>query len=102
MIGETCSRRPFLRALIASLSVRLDAQPIKNFANIPIPILLLAVRDHLSHRLMRTGLSKRLAVNSLWIITIYFAAIAILISHAPYEIEGLISAVGAVSWIVVL
>jgi len=91
------------------------------FATFSIPVLLLAVpildtsvavlsrlrrgisafqggKDHLSHRLMRSGLSKRLAVISLWIMTAYFAAIAIVISHAPYELEGLVSAVGAITW----
>ena len=111
----------FLGLLIASLVIRLDTNPINNFATFSIPVLLLAVpildtsvavlsrlrrgisafqggKDHLSHRLMRSGLSKRLAVISLWIMTAYFAAIAIVISHAPYELEGLVSAVGAITW----
>jgi UDP-GlcNAc:undecaprenyl-phosphate GlcNAc-1-phosphate transferase len=112
----------FLGLLIASLVVRLDTNPINNFATLSIPILLLAVpimdtsvavlsrlkrgispfqggKDHLSHRLMRSGLSKRLAVISLWIMTAYFAAIAIAISNAPFRFEGLVSAIGAISWI---
>ena len=112
----------FLGLLIASLVVRLDTNPINNFATFSIPILLLAVpimdtsvavlsrlkrgispfqggKDHLSHRLMRSGLSKRLAVISLWIMTAYFAAIAIAISNAPYQFEGLVSAIGAISWL---
>jgi UDP-GlcNAc:undecaprenyl-phosphate GlcNAc-1-phosphate transferase len=112
----------FLGLLIASLVVRLDTNPINNFATFSIPILLLAVpimdtsvavlsrlrrgispfqggKDHLSHRLMRSGLSKRLAVISLWIMTAYFTAIAIAISNAPFQFEGLVSAIGAVSWL---
>jgi len=112
----------FLGLLIASLVVRLDTNPINNFATFSIPILLLAVpimdtsvavlsrlkrgispfqggKDHLSHRLMRSGLSKRLAVISLWIMTAYFAAIAIAISNAPYQFEGPVSAIGAISWL---
>ena len=112
----------FLGLLIASLVVRLDTNPINNFATFSIPILLLAVpimdtsvavlsrlrrgispfqggKDHLSHRLIRSGLSKRLAVVSLWIMTAYFAAIAIAISNAPYQFEGLVSAIGAISWL---
>ena len=112
----------FLGLLIASLVVRLDTNPINNLATFSIPILLLAVpimdtsvavlsrlrrgispfqggKDHLSHRLMRSGLSKRLAVISLWIMTAYFAAIAIAISNAPYQFEGLVSAIGAISWL---
>jgi len=111
----------FLGLLIASLVVRLDTNPINSFATFSIPILLLAVpimdtsvailsrlqrgispfqggRDHLSHRLMCSGLSKRLAVISLWIMTAYFSAIAIVISNSPYQFEGLVSAIGAISW----
>lgn len=113
----------FLGLLIASLVVRLDTNPINNFATFSIPILLLAVpimdtsvavlsrlkrgispfqggKDHLSHRLMKSGLSKRLAAISLWIMTAYFAAIAIVISYAPFRLEGLVSAIGALSWLI--
>ena len=113
----------FLGLLIASLVVRLDTNPINSFATFSIPILLLAVpimdtsvailsrlrrgispfqggKDHLSHRLMRSGLSKRLSVISLWIMTAYFAAIAIVISHAPFKFEGLVSTIGAISWLI--
>jgi len=115
----------FLGLLIASLVVRLDTNPINSFATFSIPILLLAVpimdtsvailsrlqrgispfqggKDHLSHRLMCSGLSKRLAVISLWIMTAYFAAIAIVISNAPFRFEGLVSAIGAISWLISL
>jgi UDP-GlcNAc:undecaprenyl-phosphate GlcNAc-1-phosphate transferase len=113
----------FLGLLIASLVIRLDTNPINNFATFSIPILLLAVpimdtsvavlsrlkrgispfqggKDHLSHRLMRSGLSKRLAVISLWIMTAYFSAIAISVSHAPFRLEGLVSAIGGLSWLI--
>jgi len=113
----------FLGLLIASLVVRLDTNPINNFATFSIPIFLLALpimdtsvavlsrlrrgispfqggKDHLSHRLMRSGLSKRLAVISLWIMTTYFVAIAIVISYAPFRLEGLVSAIGAISWLI--
>lgn len=112
----------FLGLLIASLTIRLDTNPINQFATFSIPILILAVpimdtsvavlsrfrrklspfqggRDHLSHRLMRVGFSKPLAVISLWLMTGYFSAIAIAISHAPFQFEGLISAAGALSWL---
>jgi UDP-GlcNAc:undecaprenyl-phosphate GlcNAc-1-phosphate transferase len=113
----------FLGVLIASLVVRLDTNPINNFATFSIPIFLLAVpimdtsvavlsrlrrgispfqggKDHLSHRLMRSGLSKRISVISLWVMTTYFAAIAIVISYAPFRLEGLVSVIGALSWLI--
>jgi UDP-GlcNAc:undecaprenyl-phosphate GlcNAc-1-phosphate transferase len=113
----------FLGLLLASLVVRLDTNPINNLATFSIPIFLLAVpimdtsvavlsrlrrgispfqggKDHLSHRLMRSGLSKRLSVISLWVMTTYFAAIAIVISYAPFRLEGLVSVIGALSWLI--
>jgi UDP-GlcNAc:undecaprenyl-phosphate GlcNAc-1-phosphate transferase len=115
----------FLGFLIASLIVRLDTNPINDFATFSIPLLLLAVpimdttvavlsrlqrgispfqggKDHLSHRLIRSGLSKRLSVVSLWIMTAYFGLIAIVISNAPFKLEGLISLIGIFSWLIVL
>jgi len=113
----------FLGLLIASLVVRLDTNPINNFATFSIPILLLAVpimdtsvavlsrlqrgispfqggKDHLSHRLIRSGLSKRLSVISLWIMSAYFGSIAIVISNAPFKFEGVISSIGIFSWLI--
>lgn len=112
----------FLGLLVASLSVRLDTNPINKFATFSIPVLILAVpimdtavavisrirrrrspfqggKDHLSHRLMRFGFSKPMAVISLWIMTAYFSSLAIAVSHAPYRFEGLVSWIGALSWL---
>ena len=112
----------FLGLLIASLTVRLDTNPINKIAAFSIPILILAVpimdtcvavfsrlrrgaspfqggRDHLSHRLMRTGLSKRMAVITLWLISMFFAALAITISYAPYQLEGIIIGLASMIWV---
>jgi UDP-GlcNAc:undecaprenyl-phosphate GlcNAc-1-phosphate transferase len=112
----------FLGLLIASLVIRLDTNPINNFATFSIPILLLAVpimdttvavlsrikkgispfqggRDHLSHRLMRSGLTKRAAVLTLWAMSAYYGALAIILSNAPFQLEGMISLICAVSWL---
>ena len=112
----------FLGVLLATLTIRLNPDTQTSIGSFATPILLLAIpildttvavlsrlrrgvspflggKDHLSHRLMRSGLSKRLAVISLWIMTAYFAAIAIAISNAPYQFEGLVSAIGAISWL---
>ena len=111
----------FLGVVISVLSIRVNPGIHPSWKSLALMPILLAVpildtsvavlsrlrrgisafqggKDHLSHRLMRSGLSKRLAVISLWIMTAYFAAIAIVISHAPYELEGLVSAVGAITW----
>jgi len=94
----------FLGILIASLSVRFDPNPMGRMESLAIPLLLLAMpildtsvavasrikrrispfqggRDHLSHRLMRIGLSKRQSVLALWSGSIFFATFTIVISN---------------------
>ena len=111
----------FLGLLIASLSIRLEPNPINDFAAFAIPFFLMAIpimdtsvavlkrilrgvspfqggRDHLSHRLMRLGLSKRQSVISLWLLTLFFSALTMVISNASFENEGLIASIGAVLW----
>lgn len=112
----------FLGLLIATLSLRFDPNPIFLSASFAIPVFLLAIpildtsvavasrlrrgispfqggRDHLSHRLMRSGLSKRQAVLSLWLMQIFFACIAVGISNAPFTLERVLTLVGALIWV---
>ena len=111
----------FLGILIATLTLRFDPNPINLSASFALPILLLAVpildtsvavisrlrrrispfqggQDHLSHRLMRAGLSKKQAVLSLWILSAFYCFIAIALSNAPYDLEIIIVAVAVVIW----
>jgi UDP-GlcNAc:undecaprenyl-phosphate GlcNAc-1-phosphate transferase len=112
----------FLGLLIASLTIRLDTNPINRLASFAVPILLLAIpiidtsvavisrikrrispfqggRDHLSHRLMRKGLSKRQSIIILWLLTSYFAALSVVISNVSFQTEGLVLAISAASLI---
>jgi len=112
----------FLGLLIATLSLRFDPNPIYLSASFSIPILLLAIpildtsvavtsrlrrgispfqggQDHLSHRLMRSGLNKRQAVLSLWLMSIFFCCIAVGISNAPFTLERVLTGFGAVIWL---
>jgi UDP-GlcNAc:undecaprenyl-phosphate GlcNAc-1-phosphate transferase len=112
----------FLGLLIATLSLRFDPNPIFLSASFSIPILLLAVpildtsvavtsrirrrispfqggKDHLSHRLMRSGMNKRQAVLSLWLLSIFFCCIAIGISNAPYTLERFLTFFGGAIWL---
>jgi UDP-GlcNAc:undecaprenyl-phosphate GlcNAc-1-phosphate transferase len=114
----------FLGLLIASLTIRFDPNPINRFAGFSVPFFIMAVpimdtsvvvikrlvrrvspfqggRDHLSHRLMRAGLTKRQSVVSLWLITIFFCLIALVTSNASYSLEGLVSTIGFVVWLVI-
>ena len=111
----------FLGILIATLTLRFDPNPINLSASFALPILILAVpildtsvavisrlrrrispfqggQDHLSHRLMRAGLSKKQAVLSLWILSAFYCFIAIALSNAPYDLEIIIVAVAVVIW----
>jgi len=113
----------FLGILIASLAIRFDPNPIDRIASFAIPLLLLAVpildtsvavasrirrgispfqggRDHLSHRLMRMGFSKRQSVLILWICSIFFAFFAIAISNAGYSIERVVTMFVGAIWLI--
>ena len=113
----------FLGLLIATLLIRFDPNPIYLSASFAIPVLILAIpildttvavisrlrrgispfqggQDHLSHRLMRAGLSKRQAVLSLWLMSLFFCLIAIAISNAPYSLERSLTIIGATLWII--
>ena len=115
----------FLGLLIATLLIRFDPNPIYLSASFAIPVLILAIpildtsvavisrlrrgispfqggQDHLSHRLMRAGLSKRQAVLSLWLMSLFFCLIAIAISNAPYSLERSLTIIGATLWIILL
>jgi len=113
----------FLGMLFASLTIRFDPNPINRFAGFSIPFFIMAVpimdtcvvvtkrlvrrispfqggRDHLSHRLMRAGLTKRQSVVSLWLLTAFFCLIALVISNASFSLEGLTSTIGFFVWLV--
>jgi UDP-GlcNAc:undecaprenyl-phosphate GlcNAc-1-phosphate transferase len=111
----------FLGLLIATLTLRFDPNPIFLSASFSIPVLLLAVpildtsvavtsrlrrgispfqggQDHLSHRLMRSGLSKKQAVITLWSMSLFFCGIAVGISNSPYTVERIITSLSAALW----
>jgi UDP-GlcNAc:undecaprenyl-phosphate GlcNAc-1-phosphate transferase len=112
----------FLGLLIATLTLRFDPNPIFLSASFSIPILLLAVpildttvavtsrlrrgispfqggQDHLSHRLMRSGMNKRQAVLILWLMSIFFCCIAVGISNAPYTLERALTVFAGTLWL---
>ena len=93
----------FLGILIATLTIRLDSNEELGTVGVFIPFLLLAIpildttvavtkriyrrlspfqggRDHLSHRLMRLGLKKRNAVLTLWLLSVVFSILAVMLS----------------------
>jgi UDP-GlcNAc:undecaprenyl-phosphate GlcNAc-1-phosphate transferase len=111
----------FLGLILASLAIRLEPNPINQFASFAVPILIVAVpildtsvvvmkrlarnispfqggKDHLSHRLMRLGLSKRQAILSLWLLSAYFSSLAVVLSNSAFNLEGLITLIAGLSW----
>jgi len=115
----------FLGVLLASLAIRLDPITQSRAISLSIPFFLLAIpildtttvvisrlqrglsvfqggQDHLSHRLVRFGLTRKSAVLVLWLFCIIFIAIAILVSLASFKLGVIILLLGALSWFALL
>jgi UDP-GlcNAc:undecaprenyl-phosphate GlcNAc-1-phosphate transferase len=113
----------FLGVLLATLTIRLNPDTQTQMGSYFTPIFLLAVpildtsvavlsrikrhispfqggQDHLSHRLIRAGLSRRKAAVSLWTLSALFAAVAILISNVSEVVEIWLIAGSGLVWIV--
>ena len=111
----------FLGLLIATLTVRFKPSADNSVTSFAIPVLLLAIpildptvavlsrlrrkvspfqggKDHLSHRLGRAGLSRRLSAIILWSLTGLFSFFAVLISLPSNRHEVIIVAVGSGFW----
>ena len=114
----------FLGVLIATLTVRfkpLSDSPVTSFA---IPVLLLAIpildttvavfsrlrrqmspfqggKDHLSHRLVRYGVSRKVAAITLWLLSALYGLFAVLISSSNIG-EKLILIIALAIWISLL
>ncbi len=112
----------FLGILIATLTIRLRPDAQTKWTSFSTPLLLLAVplldtsvavisrlkrrispfqggKDHLSHRLIRAGVSRPIAVMMLWAITGFYAFCAVLIPLIPIKAEELVVACAWITWI---
>ena len=115
----------FLGVLIATITVRLNPETDSRFASFAIPILLLAIpildttvavisrlrrgvspfqggKDHLSHRLIRTGLSRKVTAILLWLLSAIFAVIAIIISLDLFVNKFAVLSFGIILWVFLL
>ncbi len=113
----------FLGVLLATLTVRLHPDSETQLGSYFTPIFLLAVpildtsvavmsrlkrnispfqggQDHLSHRLIRAGLSRRQAAVSLWSLSGVFALAAIFISSSNASYENAIVYTTTAFWLV--
>ena len=112
----------FLGVLIATLTVRFEPNTESSHGSFATPLLLLAIpildttvavlsrlrrkispfqggRDHLSHRLVRAGLSRKLAAITLWGLTGLFGFFAVLISLPNSGYEVIIVLIALVLWL---
>ena len=112
----------FLGILIATLTIRLKPTAETQWTSFATPVLLLAVpildtsvavisrirrgispfqggHDHLSHRLIRGGLSRRVAAVALWSLSAFFAACSIAIPMTSKSVEQVIVGVAALVWV---
>jgi UDP-GlcNAc:undecaprenyl-phosphate GlcNAc-1-phosphate transferase len=113
----------FLGVLLATLTIRLEPNTNTQIGSYLTPVFLLAVpildttvavisrlrrhispfqggQDHLSHRLIRAGLSRKQAAISLWLLSGVYGALAILISKANSIFENYLVLAGTALWVV--
>jgi len=112
----------FLGILLAILTVRFKPTTETSISSFAIPILLLAIpildttvavfsrlrrkvspfqggKDHLSHRLVRAGLSRKLSAITLWGLTSLFSFFAVLISQQNNGNELIIVLFSIIFWL---
>ena len=112
----------FLGILIATLTIRLKPDAETEWTSLATPVLLLAVpildttvavisrlrrgvspfqggHDHLSHRLIRGGMSRRRSAISLWALSGLFALASIVITMTSKTTEQVIAGLGIALWV---
>ena len=112
----------FLGVLIATLTVRFKPSTENSISPFAIPILLLAIpildttvavfsrirrnvspfqggKDHLSHRLVRYGLSRKVSAVTLWLLSALYGLFAVLISIQNINYEFPIIIISSAIWI---
>ena len=115
----------FLGLLIATLTIRFKPSTDNSVTSFPIPILLLAIpildttvavfsrlrrkvspfqggKDHLSHRLVRYGLSRKASAITLWLLSALYGMFAVLISLQKFNYDFLILTIASVGWVSLL
>ena len=115
----------FLGVLIATLTVRFKPTTDNSISSFAIPILLLAIpildttvavfsrlrrgvspfqggKDHLSHRLIRYGLSRKASAIMLWLLSALYGLFAVSILMQNFYYEFLIIIIASATWILLL
>ena len=112
----------FLGVLIGTLTIRFKPSTDYSITSFAIPVLLLAIpildttvavfsrlrrkvspfqggQDHLSHRLVRAGLSMKISAITLWSLTGLFGFFAVLVSMPNIKNEEVIVVIASVFWL---
>jgi UDP-GlcNAc:undecaprenyl-phosphate GlcNAc-1-phosphate transferase len=112
----------FLGIIISVLTIRLSPGVVPTYKSLAIPLFLMATpildttvavisriargispfqggRDHLSHRLMRKGLNRRITAFTLWGLAALYGAIALGIYIWPDTLGTQLIMVGAAMWL---
>ena len=115
----------FLGVIISVATIRLNPGIVPTWKSLAIPVMLLAVplldtcvavfsrlsrglspltggKDHLSHRLVRAGLSRRVAAVGLWSASGVCAVIAVLVYQYPDSLGTVLITAFAAIWLVAL
>ena len=113
----------FLGVLLATLAIRLHPDSDTQVGSYFTPIFLLAIpildttvavfsrlrrhlspfqggRDHLSHRLVRAGLSRKQAASALWSLSVLYGVVAIFISRPNETTENYLVGTAGLLWVV--
>jgi UDP-GlcNAc:undecaprenyl-phosphate GlcNAc-1-phosphate transferase len=115
----------FLGVIISVATIRLNPGITPTWKSLTIPVILLAVplldtcvavfsrlarglspltggKDHLSHRLVRAGLSRRVVAVGLWSASGMCAVVAVLVYQYPDSLGSLLITAFGASWILAL
>ena len=115
----------YLGIIISVATIRLNPGIVPTWKSLTVPVMLLAVplldtcvavfsrlarglspltggKDHLSHRLVRAGLSRRVAAVGLWSGSGVCAVMAVLLYQYPDSLGSLLIAAFAASWLLAL
>jgi UDP-GlcNAc:undecaprenyl-phosphate GlcNAc-1-phosphate transferase len=112
----------FLGIIVSVLTIRLSPGVEPVFKSVLIPLILMATpimdtsvavisrlnrgispftggRDHLSHRLMRKGLTRKITAITLWAMAAFFGALALALYTWPDTSGTLILTIAGTSWL---
>jgi len=112
----------FLGVLLATLTVRFEPTAQSQLSSFLIPVFLLAIpvldttiavlsrirrhcspfqggQDHLSHRLIRSGLTRKTSAIVLWSLSGLFAGVSVLLPNASHSFTNYLLTGAGLTWL---